>query len=176
MIKKITFVLLSLCFIIVTISAQQVELQKTPSVVFVRPDIVVEKIRISSLPSQKPGKVFLKIEYWLSNKSSKRISCCPTEAGKKAWKDSPSTNNLFNVRVDARSYPNGRFSKIGGTTTDLEPFETNDRYQLYKYFSVGQTVQIRVIADPKNWINEKNEKNNVKKMVWPLRVRKTFKK
>ncbi len=176
MFRKFSILLLSLSFLIPILSAEKVSTIKVPVISPGKPDIVVEKIKVTSQTSQKPGKVFLKIEYWLSNKSSKRISCCPTEAGKNAWKDSPSTNNLFNVRVDARSYPKGRFSKIGGTTTDLEPFEINDRYQLYKYFNVGQTIQIRVIADPKNWINEKNEKNNMKKIIWPLRVRKTFKK
>lgn len=171
MFKKAAFLLSILFLLIPYISTQQIDRHKVPLTVFERPDIVVDKIKITSQPSQKPGKVRLWIEFWLSNNSSKHIKCCPTIAGKKAWNDSPSSEQLFRVRVDARYYPDGRFFKIGGTTTDLLPNESNDKYQLSSYFLKGKNIQIRVVADPGNWINEKNEKNNVKKTMWPLRMK-----
>ena len=176
MFKKIVILLMILCFLIVTLPAQRIKMQEKQPIVFVRPDIVVDKIKVSSQPSQKAGKVFLKIEYWLSNNSSKHTRCCPTEAGKKAWKDSPAMNLLFNISVYAGTNPKMRFSKIGTITTHLKPNESNYRCQHFAYFDSGKTVYVKVIADPENWINEKNEKNNVKKTAWPLRVRKVLKK
>ncbi len=169
MTKKFSILLLTLYFLISILSAERVITNKLPLISPDRPDIVVKRIKVTPQPSTKPGKVFLKIECWLSNNSSKKTRCCPTIAGKKAWSDSPSNEKLFRVSFYARSNSNGRFVEIGGTSTELNPYESNYRCQTFKHFDIGKTIQIRVVADPWNWINEKNENNNSKKTTWPAR-------
>lgn len=171
MIKKNLLSVLTLVLIVSLIPAQDIDKTKIPELNLERPDIVVEKIKLTKMTSSKRGKVRLKIELWLANNSSKPTRCCPTIAGEKAWNDHPSEEKLFRVRVDAKYDPSGLYFKVGGTSTELKPSEKNYRCQFFGYFDLNKTLRIRVIADYGNWINEKNENNNMKRMNWPLRVK-----
>lgn len=172
MLKKFIIYMLTLLIAAVVIPAQQISDEKIPIIIPERPDIIVDNIKITKLQSVKPGKVYVKIEFWLSNKSSKPTRCCPTIEGKNAWNDHPSEEQLFRVRIDARYYPNGRFFKLNSTSTEMAPNQSHSRFQFQAYFIQNKMVQIRVVADPGNWINEKDENNNFKKVLWPVRTKK----
>ncbi len=66
MFKKILILIIPLCLLLSIINSQQIVKQKIPILTIARPDIVVEKIKITKQPSSKSGKVYLKIEFWIS--------------------------------------------------------------------------------------------------------------
>lgn len=134
------------------------------------PDLVLEKIEVTSEPSGN-DKVKLTVSYWIFNNSSADSRCCPTEEGTKNWEENPAMNLLYNTRLEARSYPNGRFLRIGGTGTETKANE-RQKYTEVHYVKKGTSWQCRATADFGNWIREKSEDNNQKTKVWPLRMKK----
>jgi len=57
MLKKILIFLLPVCLLVSAVYAEQIQVKKPPLTVFVKPDIVVENIKVSSKPWYEPGKV-----------------------------------------------------------------------------------------------------------------------
>jgi len=106
--------------------------------------------------------------HWVYNNSVASSTCCPTEEGKKAWEDNPVTNQTYELRIEVRSYPNGRFKELRKTGTMTGPKERQE-YQTSDTFKKGIRRQYRITADAFNWIKEKDENNNQKKKIWPLR-------
>ncbi|MEN8223012.1 MAG: hypothetical protein ABFR36_07100 [Acidobacteriota bacterium] len=168
MLKKIILSVLSLLLIVLIISAQDID--KTKVRLLDRPDIVVEKMKLTKLPVLERGKVKLKIEVWVSNNSSKPTRCCPTKAGVNWWKQYPPDNKLFRIMVFGK-YGDGIYFTAAYTSTELGPNVKNARYQFVAKFKSKYKLNIKVEADPANMINEKNENNNMKRMYWPLRVK-----
>ena len=143
-------------------------LAKKPTIVIKRPDIVVEKVKVTSEKANKPGKVRIKIEFILFNNSSVPTRCCPTKEGKKAC-EYPLDENCFKVRVESRSVPNEKFHSLTNgfkLVTLLKPYE-RQKWTVTEIISVPDSRQYRITADYGNWINEKNENNNVKLAKWP---------
>jgi len=132
-----------------------------------KPDLLVEKIEITSEPMLS-GKAVLNIAYTIYNDSSVPTKCCPTEAGKSAWKNDSIMANMFQAGVQAREFPEGEFYEIeiGTSAIKLGPNEKETFYAT-EIFSQKMQWEFRIIADPGNWIEERNEKNNQKKQVWP---------
>jgi hypothetical protein len=92
----------------------------------------------------------------------------PTAAGLKGW-NNPSALNTFFCGVDMRELPNGVFlPALQGTWgTQLKALEAQT------FFGVvlvphGKKVEIRATVDTLNWIDESDETNNSKWLVWPL--------
>jgi len=148
------------------------ELQRTrwrPPIKMILPDLVLEKVEIKSEPYGS-DKVGVTISYWIFNNSTANSSCCPTEEGKKNWKQKPQNVGLYQTRVEARAYPSGLFSKIGSTGTETKANE-RQKYTEFHVVKKGSRWQFRVTADDGNWIREKNENNNQKTKIWPIRLR-----
>jgi len=150
------------------------QLQKKKDVPLTRivlPDLVLEKIETKSEPYGE-DKIKLDIKYWVYNNSTVDSSCCPTEEGKKAWEDNAITNQTYELRIEVRSYPNGRFKELRKIGTQTRAGERQE-YLASDTFKKGIRRQYRITADAFNWIKEKDENNNQKKKIWPLRpVRK----
>ena len=170
MLKKIVFYILPLLIVASGIPARNID--KTKVRILDRPDIVVEKMKLTKLPTLKRGKVRLKVEAWLSNNSSKPTRCCPTETGIHMWNQYPPDNKLFRIMVFGK-YGSGVYFTVATNSTELGPNVKNARYQFVAEFNSKYVLNIKVEADPSNWINEKNEKNNMKRMYWPLRAKKS---
>ncbi len=168
MLNKIVLILTAICFVISAIPARDID--KTKVRILDRPDIVVEKMKLTKLPTLKRGKVKLKIEVWLSNNSSKPTRCCPTEAGVNWWKQYPPDNKLFRIMVFGK-YGDGIYFTAASYATEFGPNIKNARHQFIAEFNSKYVLNIKVEADPANWINEKNENNNMKRMYWPSRAK-----
>ncbi len=171
MYKKILIAVIPMLFLM-AIQAQTIDRDKIPLRILEKPDIVVEKMKLTREPLMERGKIRLKIELWLSNNSSSSTSCCPTDSGKVIWEQTPAENQLFRVVVFGR-YNQGIYFPVAAASTMLGPNDRNKRYQFYGKFESKYTLQIKGEADPGNRINEKNENNNMKRMYWPLRSKKT---
>lgn len=172
------FLLISGLLIPGALFGTQTQLKNRRFARLLRPDIMVESIKVSSEPWQGGKARHVKVEYVLFNDSSVHTNCCPTEAGKKAWKQKPHNNLLFEIRVFARKLPNGRYYKLanGGSVGTHMKSKERGTYHATEVVPVGQKRQYKVIADFGNWINEKNEKNNQKTIIWPTRLKKVFKR
>jgi len=171
MLKKIIIYMLPLLIVCVVLPAQTVDRTKISKLTLERPDIIVEKMKLTKLPTIKRGKIRLKIEVWLSNNSSKPTRCCPTETGKHMWNQYPPDNKLFRIIVSC-IYGNSFAFRVSRTSTELGPNIKNARYQFTAEFESKYLLNIKVEADPYNWINEKNENNNMKRMYWPSKAKK----
>ena len=146
------------------------QIQKTPLQKKICPDLVLEKVKVTSEPWE-PGKKKIKIEYTLFNNSSVSAYHCPTEEGLKAWKENPVWNLTFECSAMARSYPNGRYYKLpngGKVGCILKPMERGTLYAV-DIVPDGAVRQYRIRLDPGNWISETNEDNNQKTVMWPKR-------
>lgn len=168
---KRMMIAVSAMLFLVNIQAQTIDRDKIPERVLEKPDIVVEKMKLTRLPLMERGKVKLKIELWLSNDSSSWTSCCPTETGKTIWEQTPAENQLFRVAVFGR-YNQGAYFPVAGTSTMMGPHDQDKRFQFTAKFHSKYTLQIKVEADSGNRIDEKKEDNNMKRMYWPLRSKK----
>ncbi|MBN1224572.1 MAG: hypothetical protein JXB23_15090 [Candidatus Aminicenantes bacterium] len=131
-----------------------------------RPDLLVEKIEITSEPMLS-GKVVLNIAYTITNDSSAPSRCCPTEAGKNAWKNNSIMTNMFPAVIEAREYPKGQFYEIETGTSAIE-LKAHEKQTFYatEIFSQDTQWEFRITVDPGNWIEEQNEENNEKTQVW----------
>lgn len=72
--------------------------------------------------------------------------------------------------MDSRAYPYGRFRVLtngGRTATLLRPHERQN-FNAVEITNKGEKREFRVRADHADWINEKNENNNVKLARFPL--------
>jgi hypothetical protein len=137
----------------------------------VRPDLVLEKIWTTD-SEPEPGKRKVVILYTIFNNSSVPSSCCPTEAGKKAWQDNPINNTFFCCTVESRVLPAGRFNKLsdnqGGVwITSLKPYERQTQRWASEVLPLGSKKEYRVRIDPLGWIWEKTRDNNDGTTVWP---------
>jgi len=147
------------------------ELQRSrwrPPIKLILPDLVLEKIETKSEPYGS-DKVRVTISIWIFNNSNVDSNCCPTEEGKKNWKNA--NVGMFQVQLEARPYPGGIFSqKWGLGSTELK---ANERQRHTRVHTVkkGSRWQYRATADFGNWIREKNEDNNQKTQIWPMRIR-----
>ncbi len=130
------------------------------------PDLIVEEIRFT-IESSGSGGTNVRIWYTIGNQSDFLSRCCPTEEGKKAWKNNPVENCLFHVSLEERDYPSGRYHCIASSSTELTPHQNQTFNQLVVVPS-GKQRQYRVKVDPENWIREKNDANNEKEARWPI--------
>lgn len=135
------------------------------------PDLILEKIETQSEP-YGTDQVRVTISYWVYNDSTADSSCCPTDAGKKAWTDDPATNLFYNFRIEVRSYPDGRFGQLGGMPLTLTRAKERQKFTAVDIVKKGARREYRITADPSNWIREKKEDNNRKTQIWPIRVRR----
>ena len=132
-----------------------------------KPDLLVEKIEVSSEPLQS-GKTVLNIAYTIYNDSPAPSRCCPTDQGKRAWKDNSIMTNMFQSVIEAREYPKGQFFVIDIGTSSIE-LEAHERQTFYatEIFSPEMQWEFRVRLDPENWIDEEKEDNNEMLLLWP---------
>lgn len=173
MYKRVGLFFLMVCVLVPFGFGQRIKLKKPPAEILKLPDIVVEKIKVSKLPWNERGKIMIRIDYTLYNNSSKNTKCCPTTAGLNGWEASPASNWLFNIRVEAKSDPNGMYKKLsngGSVSTMMAPYERAD-FHATEVIPVTASKTYRVLADFGNWIREKNEDNNSRKAHWPVRVK-----
>ena len=175
MFKKIFIILflvsISVWFFDQMKAEEQVQVQKKPPLQELkRPDIILEKITITSEPAES-GKVKVMIDYTIFNDSSVSTSCCPTEEGKQAWEKNPIWNLTFPVIVEMRLYPHGRYREIERSGQILHAHKKGTLHTV-EYLPEGKRYEFRARVDPENWINEKNEDNNEKTKVWPQFVMK----
>jgi hypothetical protein len=128
----------------------------------VLPDLVLQKIETEAVP-QGATRVRVNISYWVHNNSTVPSSCCPTEAGKKAWEDNPADNMLYRIRVEGRTLPSGTFTQLanGGSVGTMAKANETQKYTASDVHSVRVRKEYRVIVDYGNWIREKSENNNM---------------
>jgi len=132
------------------------------------PDLIVEEIKFT-IESSGSGGTNVRIWYAIGNHSDFPSRCCPTEEGKKAWKNKPVENFLFHVSLEERDYPNGKYHMIAMVSTELTSHQNQVLNQLVVVPS-GKQRQFRVKVDPENWIREKNDANNEKEARWPIQA------
>ncbi|MBW1818319.1 MAG: hypothetical protein JRJ60_14315 [Deltaproteobacteria bacterium] len=149
--------------------SEQQRIKQRPPIKLILPDLVLEKIETKSEPYGS-DKVRITISYWIFNNSTADSRCCPTEEGKKQWKEKPAMNLLYRTRVEARAYSGGIYSELGGTGTETKANE-RQKYTATHVVKKGSRWKYRVTADYGNWIREKNENNNQKIQNWPMRIR-----
>lgn len=132
-----------------------------------RPDLLVENIEVSPEPLES-GKIVLNIAYTIFNDSASPSRCCPTEEGKKVWKDNAIMTNLFQTVIEAREYPKGQFFMIdiGTSSTELKAYE-RQTFHATEIFAPEMQWEFRVRLDPGNWIDENREDNNEMRLIWP---------
>jgi hypothetical protein len=180
MIKKVMLIILIivLCSWSVSYSPQRTEKQekeaqekgvRPPSHIKLRPDLLITNMWISTEKGSE-GQTLIKINYIVKNDSLAHSSCCPTEEGEKEWKEHPHQNLCYEISVEARTYPEGRFRRLpnGGTVGTMTGPNEIQTYHAVDIYHSGKTKQYRVRLDPDNWIFEKKEDNNEKMIVWPL--------
>lgn len=138
----------------------------SPAVSIQKPDLIVEKIQLTTQPNPGGGTLVM-VSYTIYNKGPVASRLRPTAAGRKAWHDNPSTNWLFTCWFDMREYPNGAFPPLGGgLATELGAFQ-RQTISDGRVVPAGRRVQFRATVDSLNWIDESNETNNSKTVIWP---------
>lgn len=151
------------------IELQQIK-RRLSNIPLIIPDLVLEKIELKSEPYSS-DKIKITISYWIYNDSSADSRCCPTEDGEKEWEKHPAMNLLYYARVESRAYPRGRFSQLGGLVGTETKAHERQKYTAVHIVKKGSKWQYRATADYKNLIHEKNENNNQKTQIWPMRIR-----
>jgi hypothetical protein len=133
----------------------------------VKPDLLVEKIEFTTSPGPK-RTTNVSITYTMANNSPVSSRSRPTEAGKQMWITNPVTNWMFEVVMEKRSYPDGKFHYVGAIQLELGP---NGRLTGNFGDSVPARMsrEYRVRMDAQNWIDESNETNNDLTAIWPVR-------
>ena len=145
--------------------------KELPKEIFVKPDIVLEKIWFTS-ESYSRGKIKVHINYTVFNNSSAVSYCCPTDKGTQAWQEDPMNNQFFLCKVFAASYPKGRSYLLPRAPNDgthyvmLNPQEKKN-YSAFIILKKGKSMKFRVKLDSEDWINEKKEDNNIGTRIWP---------
>ncbi len=137
-----------------------------PATSIAMPDLVVEKMEVTTQPSPGGGTTVM-VSYTVRNNGPVATRLRPTAAGTKAWHDIPSAAMLFACWFDMRDYPNGSFGPLqAGTALELGPFQSM-KISDGRVVPPGKRVEFRATADSMNWIAESNETNNRKTLIWP---------
>ncbi len=135
----------------------------------VKPDLTVEKIWVTGTQPNPGGGTQVSISFTVYNASALDTQNYPTAAGTKFWHDNPWSNWLTLSWVDWREYPGGAFPPLqgdGSKATIYGPFG-RATWNAAVVVPAGKRVEIRATADSLNFINESNEANNSKTVLWP---------
>ncbi len=134
----------------------------------VKPDLIVEKIWVTGTSAQ-PGGTRVDVRYWIANTKNVDSWKFPTKAGKEFWDTHPSAIQIIYSFVDMRVLPNGSFPVVKGADCPIM-LGANARWdQCYGSVLVptGKRAEIRATVDSLNYVNESDETNNSKSLIWP---------
>ena len=131
-----------------------------------RPDLVVEKMVFSIIPNPARKGDDVSVEYTIANLSQTPTRDRPTAAGRSYWASHPASNGLFDVSILGRTLPNGTFVRMAGNQIELG---ASGRITIgtVEFVPTGTKREYKVKADYYDWIDELNESNNERTIVWP---------
>jgi len=134
-----------------------------------RPDLVVEKIRVTATQPAPAGGTRVSVEYTIANATPFDSWNSPTAAGKQYWHDYPAFYQQMYSCLDVRMLPSGAFPPASGTECPIM-LGAGARWTCNGSVTVsaGKRVEIRATVDSLNYIEESNEGNNSRTLTWPL--------
>ena len=148
-----------------------------PAASILKPDLIVEKIWVTATHPEPGGATRVDVQYTVFNNSGIDSWKSPTAAGTLFWFDHHDQPNLvqkFYSSLDMRELPNGVFPPPQPGQGCLASLAANSRFDCVGAVVVptGKMVEIRATADSLNYIDEINESNNSKPIVWQAVVAK----
>ncbi len=140
-----------------------------PAAALMRPDLVVQKIWVTGTHPNPGGGTRVDIHYTVANTSMIDSWKTPTSDGIRFWFDHLPSNQQVCSAVDMRELPNGVFPLVPEPIECLTKLGGGASHTCSGGVDVpaGKTVEIRATVDPRNWIEERNEGNNSKTLIWP---------